>query len=140
MRLELWPSRLARLIEQAKDKSFRWGEHDCCLFACKAIEALMGFDPGEPFKGKYSDQEEGERILSRDGGVEGIARKVAKEKNYREVSQLFAQRGDICLAEIAGRQMLGVCIGAEFAFAGDPKGLYALPLGNDRIKTVWRIE
>ncbi len=40
-----WPARLRTIIEAARERPFSWGQHDCCLFASDAIEAMTGVDP-----------------------------------------------------------------------------------------------
>jgi hypothetical protein len=39
-RREDWPSRLAAALEEARDKPFKWGSHDCGLFAADCVLAI----------------------------------------------------------------------------------------------------
>jgi len=45
-----WPERLLAALAAARDRPFRWGEHDCCLFAADLIEAVTGVDPAAAFR------------------------------------------------------------------------------------------
>lgn len=139
MRKEGWEKRLWELIERARESEFKFGSFDCCLFACDAIQALTGDDPARTFRG-YSGELEAARVLKREGGVRAIAEVGAQEFGYQEINQLFAERGDICLAEMECCETLGVCIGSRWAFAKMPRGLAYVNLDDQRVLKVWRIE
>lgn len=138
-RIDLWERRLNEVFDEAQKAPFIWGEFDCCLFACRAIHALTGYDPGELYRGRYGNEEEARVLLKQEGGVEGIAEKITALKGFAEIGKLFAQRGDIGLAEIRGHQSLGVCDGARFAFASDPAGLLYIAPKSSLITKAWKI-
>jgi len=138
-RKDLWESRLAELMAEAQDASFVWGEHDCALFACKGILALTGEDYGKAYRGRYATKAEAKVILEAEGGVKGIAEKIAKEMNFTVVDPLFAQRGDVALGDFDGQQTLGICVGRTFSFAVEPKGLVQVRLDSPLVMMVWRV-
>ena len=43
-RLPDWQPRLQALIQARLAAPFAWGEHDCCLFVCDAVQAITGQD------------------------------------------------------------------------------------------------
>jgi hypothetical protein len=140
MRVPAWESRLAALVGAARARPFRYGVFDCCLWACDAIAALTGEDPGRPYRGAYSTAAEAEAVLVRDGGVRGIAETIARARGFAPTPAPLARRGDIVLARIRERDMLGVCLGAKAAFARLPEGLAFLRMRSPLILTCWRID
>lgn len=138
-RLDLWESRLAELLGQSARRPFEWGQFDCCLLACDAIKALTGSDPGESYRGRYCDETSAREILDAEGGVEGIAERIARERGFLPVPPLFAWRGDIALADFRGRRTLGVCEGSRFVFPSVFGGLVRVYFDSPLILKVWRI-
>lgn len=110
MRRPDWPERLASLIDERRHAPFAWGLQDCALFAADAVLALTGDDPAKNFRG-YDDEREALRIVKGAGGMRGL---VDLPKKHRG----FAQRGDVVLAEIDGRETFGVCLGTQYAAPG----------------------
>lgn len=110
MRLPDWPERLADLLAERKRTPFAWGSHDCALFAADAVNAITGDDPAKNFRG-YDDEREALRIIHGAGGMRGLV-------DLPEKPIGFAQRGDVVLALVDGRETFGVCIGGEYAAPG----------------------
>lgn len=110
MRRADWPERLAGLIDERRRTPFAWGAQDCALFAADAVQAITGDDPAKHFRG-YDDEREALRIVKDAGGMRGLVDLPEKPKG-------FAQRGDVVLAEIDGRETFGVCIGSQYVAPG----------------------
>lgn len=89
---------------------FKWASNDCALFAADAVNAITGDDPAAEYRG-YSDEREALRIIKEAGGLRALV-------DLPEKPIGFAQRGDVVLALIEGRETLGVCIGGEYAAPG----------------------
>lgn len=117
-----WPSRLFAFIEQRRHMPFTWGSHDCCLFACDGIRSQTGLDPAAKlFRGRYRDAAGAVRLVRKHGGIEAIAESVCRAHGFEELaSPLLAQRGDVVLVEVEDgmKHAVGLCLGAECAFAG----------------------
>jgi len=64
MRVPDWPARLDRFLQERRERSFQWGDHDCCLFALDWVEAATGVRLAEA-RGLYQDAE-GAAALLRD--------------------------------------------------------------------------
>lgn len=130
-RLQDWPTRFFRLIESRRDSPFKFGQVDCCLFACDGILAQTGLDPAaKMFRGKYRDALGAARLVRKHGGVEAIAAKVCAAHGWPELpTPRLAQRGDVVLLDVADAMQcaLGVVIGVDALFPG-PAGLVAQPL------------
>jgi hypothetical protein len=116
-RLEGWESRLAAVIEDARIREYRLGEHDCFRLACRAIEALTGEDRWPEFAGYATKRE-------------ALAKLAQYGKTFEDAGDWFfgsprvpvaqARRGDVCAAQTPdGEKHLGVCIGARVALLAD---------------------
>ncbi len=121
-----------------RGRSFQWGVHDCCTFACDVIRDAGGVDYAAPFRGRYRSAAGAARVLRRfaGGGLEAAAEKIAQDNGLEEVPPLMAQRGDFVLLDAAAGPALGVCLGATFIAAG-PAGAVTLPL--KRARRAWRV-
>lgn len=108
-RLDGWERRLDAVI--IEDRPFEWGKSDCCKFAARCVNAIVGTDPSERWQ--YADEFGAGRILRQYGGVEGIATFVFGEPK----DAMSANRGDVVMVE-APKRMLGVCIGHLVAVQG----------------------
>ena len=136
-----WPERLAEYVANGTRARFRWGEVDCCLWACGGIEAMTGIDPAAPLRETYSDEAGAERALRRFAGrglLETVERLATEHGKARLASPLYARRGDLVMAEGPGRcpDALGLCVGATAVFL-TPRGRRSVAL-NDAL-AAWRI-
>lgn len=117
-RVKDWESRLEEAIKATGP--FAWGSADCCTFAARVVREITGREFRERFH--YRDQFGARKILSRYGGVEGIATRflgAPKEAG-------LAQRGDVVLVQ-SPKSMLGICAGHMIAAQGR-NGVEWLPL------------
>lgn len=136
-----WPSRLDRYVAATRDKRFRWGEVDCCLWACGAVAAMTGVDPAAPLRGRYHDLDGAIGALTAfaGGGLLETVRKLASEHGKQELrGPLYAQRGDLVVARgpRGWPDGLGVCTGGSAAYL-TPKGLRHVRLKH--AVAAWRI-
>jgi len=133
-RRSTWESDLSAYIASMRGKPYAYGEHDCGLFFAGAVKAMTDFDPGEPFRGKYTTDLGAAKALKRFGAgdlkstIDGIFEPCP-------VGRL--QRGD----GVWNGEAVGVCMGAYALFVGqegDREGLIRIP----RAEWVggWRVE
>lgn len=113
-RLPDWPARLATFIEARRERAFSWGDSDCCLFVCDAIEAMTGTDPGVRWRGLYASEKSARRVLRDNGGVDGIATLVLGPA----MPSPLAARGDVVLIDTPTGEALAVCLGGQIAAQG----------------------
>jgi hypothetical protein len=126
-RLQDWPERLSDYIEQCRDRPFEWCVHDCATMALGAVEAMTGQRLMET---PYSDARGAAAYMASPGIAATVDGLLEAEPTA------FAQRGDVVLLLIDGRQTLGVCIGGEAAAPGEA-GLVTVPM---RLATAaWRV-
>ncbi|WP_157779683.1 DUF6950 family protein [Cupriavidus pauculus] len=131
-RLPDWPTRLADFIEARRERAFSWGESDCCLFVCDAIEATTGTDPGLRWRGLYSSEKGARRVLRDNGGVTGLATLILGQP----VPAAMAGRGDVVLIDTPCGDALALNVGNMIAAQGQ-NGIEFHPLGAG--KATWKI-
>lgn len=126
-----WPERLAAHLEAARGRPFAWGAHDCCAWAADWIVAATGEDVFAPWRG-YTDAREAMRRLESAGGVAGLWTQLLGQP----IAPAFAQRGDVVLVEVDGRETAAVCVGEEIAAPGETD-LVRVPARMGRC--AWRV-
>lgn len=137
MRREDWPQILDRLVQQARDVPFCWGQHDCVHWAITVAEELTerAWAPALP---EYSDAAGALAVVHRlgfDGLLEAVTHYLGEP-----VRPSFAQRGDLTLVgtnETAWPLALAVCLGHRAAVPGE-QGLRFVPMSS--AVAAWRVE
>jgi hypothetical protein len=124
MRLEGWEGRLYAVLDAARARPYKLGEHDCFKVACQVLEALTGVNRWPEFAGHYTTRREARRLIARHGrSFEAAFDWFFGSAN---VPVRYAQRGDIVALAAGDDKHLGVCLGAESTFLSD-EGLVRLP-------------
>jgi hypothetical protein len=135
-RISNWPRALADFMESRRVTPFKWGEHDCCLFAADAVQAITGIDLAEQYRGTYDSALGAMRILNANTDIETLIAAQCEHAGFGHVSVKFAGRGDIALVEQDGLAWAGVVLGETIAGPGETGVVYS-PLWA--AKRVWRI-
>lgn len=131
-----WPVVLAAFISDNRNRPFRWGSWDCCLFACNAIREITGVDVATKYRGKYQNMLGAMRIAR--GTVRNVALQVAARYGFDKYEDpKLARPGDIVLAPLNGTEMLGVVSMARTAIFATTTGLAMYPLSL--AKDAWKI-
>lgn len=129
-----WERRLAEAIEAARDRPFRWGRHDCAIFAFDLRREIAGVhDVAALWRGRYTTARGAVRVMRRLGwhSLEEMGRALLGPPL---ASVHLAQRGDLVLA--TGGTGFGVCLGAQ-AVGMAPEGLASLPISACAL--AWRV-
>lgn len=113
MRIEGWESLLADYVREAYGFPFRWGSHDCALWAARWVRACTGNDFLSDWEGKYKTEGGARRLMKRRGfhSVEEIA-----DRHLVEIPVELAKRGDLLLHPEGS---LGVCFGRHGFFLAE---------------------
>ena len=127
-RLEHWPSLLARFIETRIDMPFEWGGNDCCSFAASAVEVMTGERPPLP---EYTGERDALRLIA----TRSLRERVSDVMGLG-IHPAFAQRGDVGLLDLGGRETVAVCVGDTFAAPG-VDGLLLVP--RERALCAWTV-
>lgn len=130
MRLPYWESILAEKIEAAKHLPFKWGQHDCILWAGGVAEAITGNDYLSEFKGQYKTKKEAYRL------IKSIAKTLpeAVDQYVTRKPVLMARRGDV----VWNGEGMGVCNGVYSIFLTPKNGLISIKTKDCTI--AWHID
>lgn len=109
-----WEPRLVDFIAANVARPYKYGQHDCLLFAANAVKAVTGKDHGRGHRGKYKNAASASRYLR---GLGFGSPEELLDSLFDEKPVGFAQRGDLVLA---GDGIAAVCMGA-----------FALSVGQD---------
>jgi hypothetical protein len=135
MRIELWESRLADLLEAARHKPYVIGEHDCFHLACQAIEVMTGVDRWPEFAG-YKTSKQALKKMAQFGSTF-----IAAGDWFfgsPSISVKFARRGDICcIVDDVGERHLGICVG-EWTAGLQKDGLKYVP--TLKCECAWKVD
>lgn len=104
-----WETALSGYLASVANLPFKYGHHDCALFAAGAVKAMTGIDPMGSIRGKYRSIAGSVRAI-KTFGVDTL--EAAIDGLFAEKPIAFARRGDLVL--FAGS--VGVCVGADALF------------------------
>jgi len=123
MRVEDWEARLVAYLADVRDRPFRWGRHDCAVFADGVIEAVTGAPRFADCLSGYSSARGARRRLAA-LGFASLAEAASARLNPL-AGWAEARRGD--LVGVLGQDDLGlgVVIGRQ-AFVLGPAGLHLI--------------
>ena len=101
-RYEDWPDRLVCFLADRDRTPLKWGTSDCSLFACDAVKAMNGSDPGHWFREKYKTKTRAFKLLRQfaGGGLIETTERVMKEMDYPEIKPEKANSGDVVLINV----------------------------------------
>lgn len=132
-----WEERLSVYLDRVADEPFKWGSHDCALFAADCVLAMTGADPAEAYRGKY-DTARGAAEALREHGA-GTLLKTLRATFETEISVHFAQRGDV-VNYIFNGQVMEVYDASEGSRDIAHRGWTTLVPGRRRrLTSTWRI-
>jgi len=124
MRKENWFEELSAYLDRVRDKPFKWGEHDCCIFTGACVEAMTGVDYLAPYLG-YKTKTGAKKALK------GITLLKTLTKLFgKPVPVACAHRGDIMYIVTDDGPCIGICLGETAVFVGregSNEGLVTLP-------------
>lgn len=130
-RLDDWEWRLRAFLDASSNSIFQYGQLDCALFACGAVEAMTGVHPYPEFPGTYDDKIGAARALREKG--KGTLEATFGQK-FESIPAGFARRGDI-VTEPGGA--MGVCMGSYALFLAFEGGL--VRKARAEFVTAWRV-
>ncbi len=133
MRRRDWVSRLLAVVDDAQGRPFEWGQHDCCLFAARCIDAMTGSDWEGDLATCYQDEASALAYIK----AERTIRESVSRRFGDPVAPLLARRGDLVLIDSPLGEAVTVCVGPSLVGAA-PSGLTVLPLSAGLC--AWRID
>ena len=129
-----WDIKLYEFINKSKDKPFKWGKWDCCIFGIEAIKEMTG---ELPLKSHWKNKKEAMDFIATEGTLNKIMTKYLKEWNLFVIDKMFITAGDIALVKDENdEELVGVCTGNMIACVCEAGFTFK---GNMTAKKVWRI-
>lgn len=104
-RYEDWRARLSKYVREVRSNPYELGSQDCWLFIAGAINAMVGVDIGENYRGKYTTPQGAIKVM-RKAKASNLASLAQKHLTLRD-SVIYAQIGDV----------MGIPTDDEFGFA-----------------------
>lgn len=133
-----WRDRLHAYLDRVADRPFSWSEHNCLEFATGAVAAMTGIDWWGDERRKIAGLRTRSSILQYmaeyGGDLKGAADRALSKAQAQQ--KAIPIEGDIILAEMDGRTMMGVCLGRLTAFLAPTEITYKKP---KNIIAVWGI-
>ena len=121
VRFQDWEERLRTYLDRVNEEPFKWGSHDCALFAADCVKAQTGVDPAEAYRGKYETAHGAARALREHGA--GTLLRTLKSIFGESINPHLAQRGDVVMLNAT---TTGVCVGRYSYFVGTEQGVECL--------------
>lgn len=136
MRVEGWEKILFEAVEEARDKEYVLGSHDCALFAIDLLGKITGVDYGEKVRGKYKTLSGAKVLIKKLGGGTNkqLGKAVSEVLMQDPLGSLWGQRGDPLIITIDKVEHIGICVGAEGVVLTE-EGLLFIPL--DQFQYCW---
>lgn len=131
-----WPEILAAEIEAASHKPFKYGSHDCCMFAAHIVKAMTGTDFARGLRG-YRSAASAQRMLNNKGykTLPVALYRLMRKQGCKQIPPAMARRGDVVLGtDENDAPAVGICVGGQAVFASD--GIALLPMTE--IKKAYR--
>lgn len=130
-----WNSNLYQFINDVRDKPFKWGKWDCCIFGIEAIKIMTG---DLPMKSHWKNKKEAYDFIDTEGSLNKIMTKYLKLWDLYIIDKMYITAGDIALVkDDNGEELVGVCTGNMIACVYE-EGLTFK--GNLSAKKVWRVK
>lgn len=97
-----------RGIERACAIAMQWGRDDCGLWVADILQDALGYDPGEPWRGRYSTQRGCHRVTGK-RGVAGVVATMARRRGWERINATDARVGDVGVCRINGINSIVIC-------------------------------
>jgi hypothetical protein len=140
-RFAAWPALLDSFLTRNQHRSFRYGQWDCCLFVCDAIEAMTGTDPAARFRGRYHSLAGARKAIQDATGsksLRAIVEHITASLGMPEIPVLLATRGDVVLIPRRTDYLLGIVgLNGRDIMTVSPRGLWRIPLSMGY--RAWRV-
>lgn len=144
-RLPNWVARLDGLLADNGKRPFAYGQWDCCLFVCAAIEAITGTHPAM-WLTDYDTEAGGIDLASAHFGkpITGVAEMVAivaADRGMKQVPIGMAKRGDlIVFRQQSGEACCGiVSLNGMSLMVVTESGLRSYPIAKLSSPLAWNV-
>ncbi len=108
---------LHHYLEQAKNKSFKWGDYDCMIWVLNYMKDLLNEHYIMYALGSYETRTQAIKLIKKTG-FKNL--RDAFGTRFKEIDLKHVQRGDIVLLD---NWTCGLCSGLNSFFLKDTKGM-----------------
>ena len=116
MRQAGWENKLFNIVEQARHKKFKWGEHDCFTFAVQCEAAVNGDTKfPELFDAEYINAFGATKSFMRHG-YRGMMDCI--DRRCSKIDANMVKRGDWVALDMPEGIAIGECVGDKIAATG----------------------
>lgn len=122
-----WMDRLVVAVKDANALPFRYGVHDCCLWAAHCVDRMCDTNIARSIieRFNYSDEQSANAIIAAAGGLKELVSEFLGDP----IPSAFAAPGDIVIARNGDQALVAVVIGHNI-IAPTSDGLTVLPFAN----------
>lgn len=134
-RREDWQARLHECVEVARILPFKYGLHDCCLWAAHCIDAMCDTQYVRQVKERlnYNSKETADAVILSAGGLPRLVSEFLGEPRR----DAFAAPGDVVLTRGPdGEALIGVVVGHRIVAPG-PSGVLSIPAAKTLL--YWKV-
>lgn len=123
-----WASRLFEFIDGRRETKFRYGRHDCVMFAGDCVKAMTGLDMVEDWRGEYRGKRKADQLIAAGPSATLESLVVSKMLQFRvpEVGVRYISRGDLIYGRdpLDDSEFLAIGVGnGKMARAAKDKGV-----------------
>jgi len=132
-----WRDDFEKFVDSYRDKPFRYGDSDCCLFIADCVKSISetALDPAADYRGHYDDENSGrDEIMNRHGSIKN----ALLQAGLIEIDKNLLMPSDAVICTIGNYEICGVCVGHNIAFMCE-SGLKFVPESKVQINTVMRL-
>lgn len=135
MRRADWRERFRDAIDTASLVSFRYGQHDCCLFVAYVLDQMCDTNYVKQVKDAYGyvDELSAIDVLTSNGGLH----KLVCDWLGPPVPRAQARSGDVVLLRLGDQVALGI-VENHCALAAAKTGVESVPMKH--VVAAWRID
>lgn len=121
-----WQRRLNQFMLGRKADPFVWGENDCALLVCDAVQEITGTNMAEEVRGKYESEESARSLMG--SSLAAYAANVAAKHELPETDWKHLRRGDVGLIDTKDGGALGIVWMPGYLSFPGPSGLESVPV------------
>lgn len=129
-RLHNWRTALTQTINDKRELEFKWGEHDCALWAASCVHAITGIDFAKDIRGTYTSPEGAYKQIIRVYDCHQITEIFEKCLEGKPIHVASALPGDVMFrsSNMGGFDaIVGICNGKSSLFLTEEQGLISIP-------------
>lgn len=103
------------------ERPWKWGETDCCTFACDVFAEVYGIDPMAPLRGRYDNLMGAGRLIHEAGGLEPLSRKLLRDAGLKPCEPREGALGVV--TDTGGAKAAAICVASGLWLARTATGI-----------------